>query len=172
MDKRKKRIAAATPKAPVQEKPPRDLAAARELAAEFAEGYQAIGRFLSEFSQLDFTIRFVLARRLGISDEYFDIVTSPYDFAMLCNVTRELICKQLPQKKRDIEKLFNECLKLNENRVRVAHGMWTLGQEGLVARHVQRRSLQPQYFFDKRNELGRLAEEAQRLMQAVLTIGN
>lgn len=171
MSKRKKRIATAAPKVPVREEPHRDPAAARELAAEFASGWQAIGRFLSEFSQLDFTIRFVLARRLGIPDEYFDIVTAPYDFAILCNVTRELICKQLPHRKKVIEKLFNDCLKLNDERVRVAHGMWTLGREGLVARHVQRRSLQPQYFFDKRNELGRLAEEAQRLMQAVLTIG-
>ena len=63
-------------------------------------------------------------------------------------------------------------MTLNDDRVRVAHGMWTLGRDGLVARHVQRSSLQPQYFFEKRNELGRLAEEAQRLMQAVLTIGN
>jgi hypothetical protein len=127
---------------------------------------------LSEFSQLDFTIRFVLARRLGIPDEYFDIVTAPYDFAMLCTVTRELICKQLPHRTRDVEKLFNKCRKLNDDRVRVAHGMWSLGRDGLVARHIQRSSLQPQYFFEKRNELGRLAEEAQRLMQAVLTIGN
>jgi len=172
MGKGKKRSAAAAHKAPMQEKPPRDVAAAQELATEFAQGYQAIGRFLSEFSQLDFTIRFVLAKRLRISDEYFHIVISPYDFAMLCNVTRELICKQVPQKARNIEKLFNECLKLNEDRVRVAHGMWTLGQEGLVARHVQRRTLQPRYFFEKRDELDQLAEDAQRLMQAVLTIGN
>ena len=55
----------------MQERPPKQLAAARELAADFAEGYQAIGRFLSEFSQLDFTIRFVLAKRLGIPDEVF-----------------------------------------------------------------------------------------------------
>jgi len=171
MSTRKKRSASAL-HAPAKEKPYRDLAAAQVLAAEFAQGYQAIGRFLSEFSQLDFTIRVVLARRLGIADEYFDIVTAPYDFAMLCNVTRELVCKQLPHRKVNIEKLFDECLKLNDARVKVAHGMWTLGREGLVARHVQRRSLQPQYFFEKKDELSQLALNAQRLMQAVLTIGN
>ena len=154
-----------------QNKPPRDPAAAQELAAQFAEGHRAIGRFLSEFSQLDFTIRFVLAKRLGIGDEYFDIVTSPYDFAMLCNVTREVVTKQIPEKAKDIEKIFNECHKLNEDRVRVAHGMWSLGEEGLVARHVQRRSLEPKYFFENRSELSKLADAAQRLMQSVLTIG-
>ena len=155
----------------MQDKPPRDPAAAQELAAHIAEGHRAIGRFLSEFSQLDFTIRFVLAKRLGIGDEYFDIVTSPYDFAMLCNVTREVVTKQIPEKAKDIEKIFNECHKLNEDRVRVAHGMWSLGEEGLVARHIQRRSLEPKYFFENRGELGKLADEAQRLMQSVLTIG-
>lgn len=153
-----------------QDQPPRDLAAARELAAQFAEGHRAIGRFLAEFSQLDFTIRFVLAKRLEIAEEYFDIVTSPYDFAMLCNVTREVIAKQIPEKAKDVEKIFNECHKLNEDRVRVAHGMWSLGEEGLVARHVQRRSLEPKYFFENRDALGKLADEAQRLMQSVLTI--
>jgi len=152
-------------------KPTRDIAAARELAAQQVEGHQLIGRFVSEFSQLDFSIRFLLAKRLGLADEYFDIVTAPYDFAMLCNVTRELICKQSPNIKDEIEKLFNECLKLNDDRVHVAHGMWTLGQEGLVARHVQRRSLQPKYFFEKKDELNQLAADAQQLMHAVLTIG-
>src|SRR5438046_1543594 len=100
-----------------QDKPNRDPAAARELAAQFAEGHRAIGQFLAEFSQLDFTIRFVLAKRLGLADEYFDIVISPYDFAMLCNVTREVVTKQIPEKAKDVEKIFSECLKLNENRV-------------------------------------------------------
>ena len=154
-----------------QDQPPRDLAAAQELAVQFAEGHRAIGRFLSEFSQLDFTIRFVLAKRLGIADEYFDIVTSPYDFAMLCKVTREVVTKQIPEKAKGIEKIFKGCHKLNEDRVRVAHGMWSLGEEGLVARHVPRQSLEPKYYFENRNALGKLADEAQRLLQSVLTIG-
>ena len=42
---------------PATAKPTRDIAAARELAAERAMGFQVIGQFVFEFSQLDFTIR-------------------------------------------------------------------------------------------------------------------
>ena len=152
-------------------KPTRDKAAARELAAELAMGFQQIGQFVSEFSQLDFTIRFLLSRRLGLPDEYFDIVTAPYDFVMLCQVTQALLCKQSPDKKDAIEKVFKGCRKLNDDRVHVAHGMWTLGREGPVARHVSRGSLQPKYYFEEKDRLRQLAAEAQRLMNEVLTIG-
>jgi hypothetical protein len=52
---------------------------------------EGIGRFLFEFSQLQFTIRHVLAIRLELEDEYFDIITGPYDFAMLCKVTEQVV---------------------------------------------------------------------------------
>lgn len=113
-------------------KPTRDIAAAHELATEQAIGFQMIGQFVSEFSQLDLTIRFLLANRLGLPEGYFDIVTAPYDFLMLCNVTQVLLCKQSPDKKEAIKKLFDDCRKLNDDRVHVAHGMWTLGREGLT----------------------------------------
>ncbi|OGA16217.1 MAG: hypothetical protein A3H32_07575 [Betaproteobacteria bacterium RIFCSPLOWO2_02_FULL_63_19] len=134
-------------------KPDRDIAAAYALAAEQATGYQLIGQFISEFSQLDFSIRVLLANRLGLAKEYFDIVTAPYDFVMLCKVTQVLLCTQAPAKKKSIEKLFKDCITLNEDRVRVAHGMWTLGREGPTARHVSRSSLKPKFFFDQKNKL-------------------
>lgn len=155
-----------------QNEPPRDLVAARKIADYLAEGHRAIGNFLSEFSQLDFTIRFVLASKLGISKEYFDIVTAPYDFAMLCNVAREVVSKQIPDRANAVKKIFDACLKLNDKRVRVAHGIWTLSNDGLVARHVSRSSLEPKYFFERKDELDGLADEAQRLLQAVLSIGS
>lgn len=64
--------------------PGRDLAAARELAAEEAAAFYVIGRFVVEFSQLDFTIKVLLASRLGLAEDLFDIVIAPYDFAVLC----------------------------------------------------------------------------------------
>ena len=98
-------------------------------------------------------------------------MTAPYDFAMLCKVTQALLCKQSPDKKEPIEKLFSDCLKLNEDRVHAAHGMWTLGREGPIARHVSRGSLQPEFYFEQKDKLTQLAAEAQRLMNKVLMIG-
>lgn len=152
-------------------KPPeRPLSAERAaFAARMRAGFQDIGHFIFEFSQLEFTIRAVLSSALKLPDGYFDIVTSGYDFAMLCNVTRAVALKQRPDHEPAIEKLFNDCLKLNDERVRVAHGMWTFGGEGVVARHVGRRNLQPKYYFENQDALVRLAAEAQRLMQAALS---
>lgn len=62
--------------------------AAEEIQAQWADGFRMIGEFLFEFSQLEFSIRFVLGHHLGLAEEYFDIVVGPYDFAMLCCVFR------------------------------------------------------------------------------------
>ncbi len=163
-DTPERRLAATT-------KPTRKMSAARALAAEQAMGFQLIGQFVFEFSQLDFTIRLLLSRRLQIPDDYFDIVTAPYDFVTLCNVTQALLCKQLPRKAGVIKKLFKDCRKLNDERVHVAHGIWTSGQDGPVVRHVSKSSLHPNYYFEEKGKLKQLAAEAQRLMIAVLTIG-
>lgn len=133
-----------------------------------SEGFRDIGHFLFEFSQLEFTIRAMLSGRLKLAPEYFDIVTSTYDFAALCNVTREIACKQDPASTKSIEETFKKCLALNTERVRVAHGLWTHGMDGPMARYVSRSSLQPQYYFEKAGELRALANRAQQLMQEVM----
>jgi hypothetical protein len=56
--------------------------------------YTAIRQFIFEFSQLEFIIRHALGEALALkevgADARFDIVTSPYDFATLCNVTKAI----------------------------------------------------------------------------------
>jgi hypothetical protein len=123
---------------------------------------------LFEFSQLEFTIRFLLAARLQLKEESFNIVTSPYDFAALCNVTCKLSCLKYPEKKKEFEKLFNACLSLNRTRVIVAHGLWTDDMDGLSSLHVSRQTLEPTTHSFKNEELESYADEAQRLMQAVI----
>lgn len=145
--------------------------AGRKLAALEAEGHRIIGRFLAAFAQLEFTIRFVLANQLRLPEEYFDIVTSPYDFAMLCTVTREIACIRNPADADAIKHLFNECHSLNTDRVRVAHGLWSFGENGPVARHVPRASLTAKYYYEREGELNQLTDKAQELFQAVLTLG-
>ena len=146
-----------------ESEPPRDLAAAQEIAADSAAGYQAIGRFMVDFSGLELMMRVVLGKRLNLKGAYFDIVVSPYDFATLCRVTSAVLRLQFPEQTADIDKFVNDCLKLNDERVRVAHGTWALGDDFMFARHVQRATLKPKLHFKERDALSKLAEEAQRL---------
>lgn len=153
----------------MDEPPEIDMELVREMAEKRATACHAIGNFLLEFSQLEFSIRVALAARLKIPDELFNIVTAPYDFAALCNVMKKLLTVLHPEKKDVVESLYNECQKLNnEARVRVAHGLWTEGAEGLMVRHVSRGSLEAAYYFEDPQELYRLADKAQELMQRVI----
>lgn len=147
---------------------PIDIDAGRESAKKRAIQLLGIGRFIFEFSQLEFSIRAVLVSRLGLKEEYFNIVTGPYDFAKLCNVTREASIVKYPGRKEELNKLFNACPKLNEARVLVAHGMWLDDVDGLSLRIVSRGSFKTQIHSFKKDELTRHADKAQELMQRVI----
>lgn len=147
---------------------PIDIEAVRKSMELRNRQFQGIGQFIYQFSQLQFSIRHVLHARLGLSADYFDIVTGPYDFVMLCNVTEKVSIVKYPAKEPDIEKVFKECRKLNDSRVLVAHAMWTDNLEGLSAKSFSRSSLKTQTYDFKKDELERLADKAQELMQRVI----
>lgn len=165
--RRKKRRARAK-QFPTSAGQPIDMAAVRESAEKRGIQLLGIGRFIFEFSQLEFSIRTVLVSRLGLKEEYFNIVTGPYDFAKLCNVTREASIVRYPERKEELNKLFNACLKLNEARVLVVHGMWLDDIDGLSLRIVSRGSFKTQIHSFKKDELTRYADKAQELMQRVI----
>src|SRR5579862_300944 len=89
---------------------------ARAFMAMSAAGFKAIGRFTFEFSQLEFVIRALLAGQLELTVRQFDIVTAPYDFAMLCKVTREVLIAKMSdeQKKAELKRWCGACLTLND----------------------------------------------------------
>jgi hypothetical protein len=100
---------------------------------------------------------------LGLEGLHFNFVTAPYDFAALCNVTREVLLTHLDDQKA-IDVLFNECLALNTERVRVAHGTWINSPGGLYVYHPDRRRWDATpYHYESRTEVARLAKEAMRL---------
>lgn len=136
----------------------------------------AIGEFIFEFSQLEFTIRVALARTLNPywDDETFDAVTSPYDFRMLCGVTRAVLegearklATQEDQeiRKNEIECIFNACLAMNDERVRIAHGTWTIDGG---ARHVARGSLRANFHFEKPEKIVEKTLAVKKLMASVV----
>jgi hypothetical protein len=149
-----------------------DMEAVRKEEEEKVRGFLRIGEFIFWFSQLEFTIKVRLSKALNLPDELFHTVTAPYDFAVLCTVTKNVLIHRYTEKKDTvaITKVFNACAALNVQRVRVAHGMWTHGQDGLIATHAPRGTLQRSYFYEKPGELSGLTEKAKQLMLQVLDV--
>ena len=101
--------------------------------------YRAIGRFIFEFSQVEYTIRHYLAEEIGLKEEYFTPMVESYDAAMLCNVAKKVFEKRRPGKFASrIEECINRFLELIPIRNRVAHGLWVPFKEGGTVRHVPR----------------------------------
>lgn len=148
-----------------------DMEAVREEAMRMARGFQSIGEFLFQFSQLEFTIRAVLAGELGLSNEQFDVVTGPYDFAMLCKVTRKILTQKYPEKEKRLEEFFKACYGLNDERVKIAHGLWSDNGYVMSLRHVSRSSLNVKFHYQNPDELSGLTAKAQDLMQQTLMLG-
>jgi hypothetical protein len=165
---RKRKRHAVAPQFLTRSGQPIDMDAVRESAKTRGNQLLGIGRFIFEFSQLEFSIRAVLVSRLGLKEEYFNIVSGPYDFAKLCNVTREASIVKYPERKEELDKLFNACLKLNETRVLVVHGMWLDDMDGLSLRIVSRGNFKTQIHSFKKDELTRYADKAQELMQRAI----
>jgi hypothetical protein len=138
--------------------------------------YTAIGQFMFEFSQLEFIIRHALGQALNMNETGanapFDIVTSPYDFVALCNVTkaiftRTLACEETDRK--EIESIMNACVKLNdEARVPIAHGTWFIDETRLGTRHVPRTKLEETIKFSRIADIDAAAQKAATLKLRLL----
>jgi hypothetical protein len=130
----------------------------------------SIGKFIVTFSHIEFLIRYLLADRLKITNQkHFNAVIGPYDFAMLCTITTNILRQELPENKAEIDKVFSQCRALNDHRVRIAHGVWTYQSHGLMATHLSRHSLKEEPYYYNPRELERLTEKAEQLEREVTT---
>lgn len=134
--------------------------------------FQNIGQFFHEFSQVEFSLRFLLARMTRIPDDFFDIVTAPYDTNTLCNVVKALAKKATtPERAQPLVDVVKRFQRLNEDRVRIAHGTWTEDDYGLTSRHVSRTSLEAGWHYSKSEDLTKLIAEANSLQADLLVAG-
>jgi hypothetical protein len=135
--------------------------------------YLAIGQFIFEFSQLEFMIRHLLGEALALDDDArFHAITSPYDFATLCRVTRN-IAMTIPgctdADKEELDLIFKGCLNVNEDRVHVAHGTWFISnEEGMGARHVSRSSLEPKVYYSRIGDIDKVSQEIATLKSRIV----
>ena len=101
--------------------------------------YRAIGRFIFEFSQADYTIRHYLAQEINLDEDHFDAIISSFDVALLCTVTKEVFNKSRANSNATaIIELINKFHELNAFRVRVAHGLWAPSKDGGTVFNVPR----------------------------------
>ena len=147
----------------------KQVAVGGKLAADEAELHKAIGEFIFWFSQLEFTIKARLSGALALGDGLFDIIIGPYDFAMLCTVTENVLRKDAAADvAKRVTDYFNRCRKLNQQtRIIVAHGSWTL--DGV--RHVSRNTLEADFHFKKPEDLRKQADAAKKLMYDLFSLG-
>lgn len=126
----------------------------------------AIGAFIYEFSLLEFNIRWVLGMALKLDIASFDVVTSPYDFAMLCQVAKKVLAlaEDEETKKEEIERTFDACLGVNTVRNQIVHGAWLVG---MGTRHVSRQTLKPSVYFQRTEEIVEKAYEVNKLHQDI-----
>ena len=106
--------------------------------------YRAIGRFVFEFSQVEYTIRYHLAEEIGLDEEHFSAVVESYDAGLLCTVAIEVFKNSREQNNAArIQELIKNFRNLTDDRNRIAHGLWVPFREGGTVHYVPRRSLKP-----------------------------
>ena len=75
--------------------------------------YRAIGRFVFEFSQVEYTIRYHLAEEIELDEEHFSTIVESYDTGLLCTVAIEVFKKSRVQNNAArIEELINNFREL------------------------------------------------------------
>jgi hypothetical protein len=127
------------------------------------ETYRAIGRFIFQFSQLEYTLRHYVAAEIKLDDKYFSAIMT-HDFALLCTVAFEVLSPSMSEDGQGrLRDTISECRKLNDVRVRVAHGLWVPFMEGGTVHHVARTSLKSNRVVEQASELEQKADEAQSL---------
>jgi hypothetical protein len=91
--------------------------------------FSAIGRFIFEFSQLECTFKVYVAEAINLEDEYFNTIMT-HDFALLCTIAEDVLVRWASNEvSSKLKKLISKCKRLNEDRVRVVHGLWYVGRE-------------------------------------------
>jgi hypothetical protein len=84
-----------------------------------------------------------------------------HDFALTCTIAQTILSESVaPGKSKNFETFINKCRSLNEDRVRVAHGLWVIANEEGVLQHISRQKLQISPHFKEPTVLAGLADNA------------
>lgn len=131
--------------------------------------YREIGRFVFEYSQLEFDLRKIFRKKIGIDFEHDDIMTVGFDFAKLCAA---LVAASAIEEDGEadpvLKKLLGQCHKINEVRVAVVHGRWSSTFGGDRAIHVARGSMKQQRMFENEGDLDEYSDAIVKLRANIM----
>jgi hypothetical protein len=122
--------------------------------------FNAIGRFIFEFSRLEYTLRYYVAQKIGLRDQ---LPVRSRDPKRKRNIAKALV----DDHDRTMERLFNECKSLNEDRVRIVHGLWNIAGETRELNYASRYNFTIKTYFRDADELAEKAEQACRLRSEI-----
>jgi hypothetical protein len=133
-----------------------------EAAAE--KTYRAIGRFVFEFSQAEYAIRYYLAEEIKLDEKHFSAVVESYDVGLLCTVAIHVFNQsRRADNASQIEKLIKKFRAFNDERNRVAHGLWVPSQDGGTVHYVPRSNPKTNSFSEQAAFLEKRAAEVNAL---------
>ena len=126
--------------------------------------YRAVGRFMFEFSQVEYAIRHYLAEEIGLNEEYFVAVVESYEVGILCSVASEVFAKSRAKENASrLQHHLNQFRGLDEERKRVAHGLWVPSPEGESVNYVFHSGPKPTLSTNQVEALEQLADETRAL---------
>ena len=71
--------------------------------------------------------------------------------------------------KTELEAMCKGWLKVNDDRVHVAHGTWFIShEEGIGTRHVSRSSLEPKVYYSHIGEIDKVSDEIASLRSRIV----
>ena len=120
---------------------------------------------LFQFSQLEYSIKTSVAQAIRLPDQYFDAIMTQ-DFALLCTTARAVFATILTEKSLSkMDALINRLRKLNDERVRIVHGLWVVTIEGGKLHHISRNRLKASSHFGEPRgaDVAQLADDASQL---------
>jgi hypothetical protein len=105
-----------------------------------------------------------IAEQVDLKDEHFTAVMV-HDFAALCTIAESVLLRPGMVEDRAIrlQELIKKCRSLNDDRVRIVHGLWFVGgKEGRLFR-APKGKIETKVYYEKADEVADLADLANSL---------
>jgi hypothetical protein len=125
--------------------------------------YLAIGRFMFEFSQMEYTIRELLGKEIGLEEKYFSAVIESYDVALLIRIAKDVFKKSRGDDAATLCKLLNDFHDMIAERNQVSRGLWVPFMDGGTMHYTSRQTLTPKPFKERAEHLEKLADDLGQL---------
>ncbi len=130
--------------------------------------FRQIGRFVFEYSQLEFDLRRHFRRKIGFALQFGDVMLTGFDFARLCNAIKKVSAiEEGGQADPVLVKHLTACKAINDVRVAVVHGRWESSLGGDSVLQVSRQNMKRRRLLEKEGELDRRSDEIIKLRASI-----